>query len=215
MSRRLPSPSGPGDPAADGLPPPGSSLRKLRKAAADCRACPLWKPATQTVFGEGPASARIVVVGEVPGDEEDLSGKPFVGPSGKLFDKALAEIGLPRREMYVTNAVKHFKFIRRGRIRLHGKPSPSEQRACRPWLERELEAIRPEVIVCLGATAAQALLGRGFGLMKSRGQWQQLGNGARVLATVHPSWVLRQRGSGARAAAYASFVADLSKLCET
>jgi uracil-DNA glycosylase len=206
-------PRRPADPVeTPGLPPPGAALRTLRRAAATCRACPLWEPATQTVFGEGPATARIVLVGEVPGDEEDLSGHPFVGPAGQLLDKALAELGLDREAMYVTNAVKHFKFVPRGKRRLHSKPSPSEQRACRPWLEREFEAIRPQVIVCLGATAAQAVLGRGFGLMKARGQWTELGNGARVLATVHPSWVLRQRGSEARAAAYAGFVADLSKL---
>ncbi len=200
------------DDAAGGFPPPGSSLRRLRRAAAGCRACPLWKPATQTVFGEGPASARTVLIGEVPGDDEDLSGHPFVGPSGQLLDKALAELGLDRRDFYVTNAVKHFKFVPRGKRRLHAKPSPSEQRACRPWLERELEALRPQRIVCLGATAAQAVLGRGFRLMASRGRWFELGNGARVLATVHPSWVLRQRGGEARAEAFAGLVADLSAL---
>ena len=200
------------DDAAGGFPPPGSSLRRLRRAAAGCRACPLWKPATQTVFGEGPASARTVLIGEVPGDDEDLSGHPFVGPSGQLLDKALAELGLDRRDFYVTNAVKHFKFVPRGKRRLHAKPSASEQRACRPWLERELEALRPQRIVCLGATAAQAVLGRGFRLMASRGRWFELGNGARVLATVHPSWVLRQRGGEARAEAFAGLVADLSAL---
>jgi uracil-DNA glycosylase len=199
-------------PDAAGLPPPGASLRRLRQAAAGCRACPLWKPATQTVFGEGPARARTVLVGEVPGDEEDLSGHPFVGPAGQLLDKALAELGLDRRAFYVTNAVKHFKFVPRGKRRLHAKPSPSEQRACRPWLEREFEALRPERIVCLGATAAQAVLGRSFRVTAQRGQWFPLDNGARVMATVHPSWVLRQRGSEARAAAFAGLVADLSRL---
>ena len=200
------------DDAAGGFPPPGSSLRRLRRAAAGCRACPLWKPATQTVFGEGPASARTVLIGEVPGDDEDLSGHPFVGPSGQLLDKALAELGLDRRDFYVTNVVKHFKFVPRGKRRLHAKPSPSEQRACRPWLEREFAVLRPERIVCLGATAAQAVLGRGFRLMASRGRWFELGNGARVLATVHPSWVLRQRGGEARADAFAGLGADLSAL---
>ena len=194
--------------------PESRELEDLESAAHDCRGCELWEPATQTVFGEGPAKARIMLVGEVPGDEEDLSGHPFVGPSGQLLDRALDELGLDREAMYVTNAVKHFKFVPRGKRRLHSKPSPSEQRACRPWLERELQAIRPQVVVCLGATAAQALLGRGFGLMKSRGQWQPLANGARVLATVHPSWVLRQRGSQARAAAFADFKADLARLLE-
>ena len=194
--------------------PESRELSDLESAAHDCRGCELWEPATQTVFGEGPAKARIMLVGEVPGDEEDLSGHPFVGPSGQLLDRALGELGLDREAMYVTNAVKHFKFVPRGKRRLHSKPSPSEQRACRPWLERELQAIRPQVVVCLGATAAQALLGRGFGLMKSRGQWQPLANGARVLATVHPSWVLRQRGSQARAAAFADFKADLARLVE-
>ena len=192
--------------------PVDDSLDALRDAATGCKRCDLWKPATQTVFGEGPPRARIVVIGEQPGDQEDLSGRPFVGPAGKIFDRALEELGIDRTGMYVTNAVKHFKFEVRGKVRLHRSPDPGQQRACRVWLDGELERIRPEVIVCLGAIAAKAILGSKFGLMKQRGLWQALPNGARVLATVHPSYVLRQRDSESRHAAYASFVRDLKPL---
>ena len=194
--------------------PVDDSLDALRDAAAGCKRCDLWKPATQTVFGEGPARARIVVVGEQPGDQEDLSGHPFVGPSGKLFDRALAELGVERGAMYVTNAVKHFGFERRGKVRLHRRPDPGQQKACRIWLEGELARIRPRVIVCLGAIAAKAILGSKFGLMRQRGQWQALSDGTRVLATVHPSYVLRQRDSASRDAAYAAFVRDLGPLAD-
>jgi DNA polymerase len=194
--------------------PVDDSLDALREAAAGCRRCDLWRSATQTVFGEGPERARILVIGEQPGDQEDLSGRPFVGPAGKLFDRALAEIGVDRGALYVTNAVKHFRFEPRGKKRLHRRPEPGQQKACRVWLEGELERVRPDTIVCLGAIAANAILGSRFGLMKQRGQWQALPNGMRVLATVHPSYVLRQRDSESRHAAYADFVRDLGPLAD-
>lgn len=192
--------------------PRDESLDALREAAKGCRRCPLWKPATQTVFGEGPDDARVLFIGEQPGDAEDLSGRPFVGPAGKLFDRALAELGLDRARFYVTNAVKHFKFERRGKVRLHRSPDPSERAACRIWLERELATVQPDVIVCLGAIAARAVFGSKFGLMAQRGTWQTLADGTRAFATVHPSYVLRQRGDEARHQAYANFVDDLSLL---
>jgi DNA polymerase len=201
--------------------PPGSapvpvddSLDALRAAAAGCKRCDLWKPATQTVFGAGPDNARILVVGEQPGDAEDLSGLPFVGPAGGMLDRALEELGLDRRRMYVTNAVKHFKFERRGKNRLHKSPNPGEQRACRVWLEGELARIRPDVVVCLGAIAARNIFGARFGLMKQRGTWQVLPDGTRAFATVHPSWILRQRDSQSRDEAYRGFVADLALLLD-
>lgn len=192
--------------------PEDDSLAALRAAAAGCRRCPLWKPATQTVFGEGPEDARVLVVGEQPGDAEDLSGRPFVGPAGKLFDRALEELGIDRSRFYVTNAVKHFKFELRGKFRMHRSPDPSERAACRIWLDRELETIRPDVIVCLGAIAAKAVFGNKFRLMEDRGVWQKLPDGTRAFATVHPSYVLRQRDDASRHEAYANFVDDLSLL---
>lgn len=192
--------------------PVDGSLRALREAAAGCKRCPLWKPATQTVFGEGPARARVLLVGEQPGDAEDLSGHPFVGPAGKMLDRAMDELGLDRSRYYVTNAVKHFKFERRGKVRLHRSPDASERNACHVWLERELDTVRPDVVVCLGATAAKAVLGNKFGLMRERGQWRELPDGRRAFATVHPSYVLRQRGDDARHAAYADMLRDLSLL---
>jgi DNA polymerase len=166
------------------------------------------------VFGAGPDNARILVVGEQPGDAEDLSGLPFVGPAGGMLDRALEELGLDRRRMYVTNAVKHFKFERRGKNRLHKSPNPGEQRACRVWLEGELARIRPDVVVCLGAIAARNIFGARFGLMKQRGTWQVLPDGTRAFATVHPSWILRQRDSQSRDEAYRGFVADLALLLD-
>jgi DNA polymerase len=202
--------------------PPGSapvpvddSLDALRDAAAGCKRCDLWKPATQTVFGAGPDNARILVVGEQPGDAEDLSGLPFVGPSGQMFDRALGELGLYRRHMYFTNSVKHLWFERRGKVRLHKSPNPGEQRACRVWLEGELARIRPDVVVCLGAIAARNIFGTKFGLMKQRGTWQALPDGTRAFATVHPSWILRQRDAQSRDEAYRGFVADLALLLDT
>ena len=192
--------------------PKGRGLSALREAAMGCKRCDLWKPATQTVFGEGPARARIVVVGEQPGDKEDLAGRPFVGPAGQLFDKALDELGIDRRQCYVTNAVKHFKFERRGKVRLHKSPDPGEQGACRLWLEVELARIKPEVVVCLGAVAARNVLGNKFRLMRQRGQWVDLPGGARAIATVHPSFVLRQRDSASREREWRGFVSDLAAL---
>jgi DNA polymerase len=203
-----------GVPEGSAPDPVDDSLDALREAAAGCKRCPLWKPATQTVFGEGPDDARILVVGEQPGDQEDLSGHPFVGPAGRLFDKALEELGIDRGRIYVTNAVKHFKFERRGKARLHRSPNPAEQRACRLWLEGEIARIRPDIVVCLGAIAARNVFGTKFGLMKQRGTWQLLPDGTRAFATVHPSWVLRQRDSTARESAMRGFVADLSLLLD-
>lgn len=191
----------------------GADLATLRAAAAACRNCELWQHATRTVFGEGPEDARILVVGEQPGDEEDLRGRPFVGPSGKLFDQALERLGLDRGRFYVTNAVKHFRFEQRGKFRLHRTPGPAHVRACRAWLEREMAAIRPDVVVCLGATAARAVFGVTFKLMQSRGQWQEMADGVRGIATVHPSWILRLRQrDGDRDAAWQGFLEDLSLL---
>jgi len=192
--------------------PEGKTLGELREAAEGCRACPLWKPATQTVFGEGPDDARILMVGEQPGDEEDRSGHPFVGPSGKLLDRALEELGIDRGRTYVTNAVKHFKFELRGKRRLHKSPDRSEQRACRPWLAAEIDRLKPHTIVCLGAIAAQAVFGPSFRLMANRGRWLPLEGGGRAFATVHPSFVIRQRDPDSRARAYAAFVEDLALL---
>ncbi|MBB2756150.1 UNVERIFIED_ORG: DNA polymerase [Xanthomonas campestris] len=190
------------------------SLAQLREAARDCRRCALWQPATQTVFGEGPSDASVMVIGEQPGDEEDLSGRPFVGPAGRLFNMALGEIGIDRTTVYVTNAVKHFRFEQRGKRRLHRNPKRSHVQACSGWLHAERAQLRPAQIVCLGATAAQAVLGSSFRLMQQRGQWQRLDDGTPVLTTVHPSWVLRQGSEGAREEGYRGFVEDLRQLLD-
>ncbi|MGF6711551.1 uracil-DNA glycosylase family protein [Luteibacter sp. W1I16] len=193
---------------------PRGSITALRKQARECRACDLWKPATQTVFGEGPVRARIVVIGEQPGDQEDLAGKPFVGPAGKLFDRALDAAGIERGALYVTNAVKHFKFEPRGKVRLHKRANAEEQAACRPWLAAEIDRIDPKGIVCLGAMAAQAVFGASFRLMAERGRWIELADGRRGLATVHPSYLLRLPGHEAREQGFADFVRDLKQLKE-
>jgi uracil-DNA glycosylase family protein len=189
--------------------PETRNLTKLRQAAAGCMACDLWKTGTQTVFGEGSKKAEIVFVGEQPGDKEDLAGKPFVGPAGRVFDDGLAEAGIDRRLAYVTNAVKHFKWQASGKRRIHQKPNSSELAACRPWLDAELEAVRPKVLVALGATAAQALLGRQFRVTKERGRPVESDLAPYVVATVHPSSILRQSTNAERDAAMADFVADL------
>jgi probable DNA metabolism protein len=191
--------------------PPGS-LAELNAAAAGCRACPLWGPATQTVVGEGPGDARIMVIGEQPGDEEDLAGRPFVGPAGRLFDKALAQVGIDRDSLYVTNAVKHFKFEQRGRWRLHKNPDRSERQSCRKWLAGEIERVQPDYFVCLGVTAAEAMLGRGVRLMTERGRWLALDDRTWLLLTVHPAFVLRQPDGPARARALTLFADDLALL---
>ena len=197
--------------AADFVPP-NPTLPKLKEAARRCRGCHLWVDATQTVFGEGPASAEVMLVGEQPGDQEDRAGRPFVGPAGKLLDAALEQAGIDRGRVYVTNAVKHFKFvvIERGR-RLHKKPSPAEVRACKPWLLEELRLVKPKVIVALGATAAQALLGNQFRVTRHRGEPISSGLADAVIATVHPSAVLRAP-AGERERARQEFFEDIKKV---
>ncbi|ROO28813.1 UdgX family uracil-DNA binding protein [Salinisphaera orenii] len=185
---------------------PEASLERLQLQAAACRGCPLWRPATRTVFGEGPADARIAVVGEQPGDAEDLAGRPFVGPAGRLLDRALAEAGLDRAALYLTNAVKHFKFTPRGKARIHAKPAYREIAACRPWLDAELELLRPALVVCLGATAARTLLGRPVTVARQRGRIVEVGERA-CLVTFHPAHLLRSGAAGD----YRDFVADLAR----
>ena len=185
------------------------SLQTLREEAAGCRACHLWKDATQTVFGEGPPHARMMLVGEQPGDKEDLAGKPFVGPAGQMLDRALEEAGIDRKKTYVTNAVKHFKFVARGKFRLHQKPTTPEIKACRPWYERELAAIKPDLVVAMGATAAQSVFGKITPINKNRGRLIDLDDGIKALVTVHPSYLLRLPDAEAKAREYARFVDDL------
>jgi DNA polymerase len=189
------------------------TIPKLRAEAAQCRNCELWKRATQTVFGEGPGRARAMLVGEQPGDEEDLSGRPFVGPAGRLLDRALEEAGLDRAQLYVTNAVKHFKWVAKGKRRLHEKPRLSEIEACHPWIRGEVEALAPELIVCLGATAAQAIISRAFRVTRDRGTFVDSPLGP-AFATVHPSSILRARDDETRRRERALFVADLRKVAE-
>ena len=193
--------------AADFLPEE-LTLPALREAAAGCRGCQLWQVGTQTVFGEGDAAARALFVGEQPGDQEDRAGKPFVGPAGRVFDEALEAAGIDRSSVYVTNAVKHFKWQARGKRRIHQKPNWTEITACRPWLEAELEAVKPRVLVLLGATAAQSLLGRDFRVTQHRGELLDSGLAEAVTATVHPSSILRGEPAD-REANFAAFVDDL------
>jgi uracil-DNA glycosylase len=196
--------------AADQLIPERPTIESLRAAGAGCTACHLHELATQTVFGEGAASAAVMLVGEQPGDQEDKAGRPFVGPAGRVLDRALEAAGIDRSSAYVTNVVKHFKWVRRGKVRLHQKPNAEEIRACMPWLESELAVVRPKVLVCLGATAAQALLGSGFRVTTRRGQWVDSPLAPLVTATVHPSSILRAPDDEARELAFEGLVADLT-----
>ena len=197
--------------AADFLPA-RKMLPALRAAAAGCRGCDLYKRGTQTVFGEGSPRARVMLIGEQPGHEEDLAGHPFVGPAGRLLDRALAAASIAREDVYVTNVVKHFKWEPRGKRRIHAKPNQMEIAACLPWLEAELEVVEPDAVVCLGATAAQALLGPRFRVTKQRGQWVRAPLAERVLATVHPSAILRAPDDEARHREFDRFVADLVRV---
>ena len=203
--RRIPAAPAP-------APVVAGTLEALRESARDCRRCPLWQPATQTVFGEGPSNARTMIIGEQPGDEEDLAGRPFVGPAGRLLSRALDELGIDRSTLYLTNAVKHFRFEPRGKRRLHKRPDVAHIEACNGWLRAEIAQVKPERIVCLGVSAARAVLGPGVRLAEARGIWRTREDGVRAFATVHPSWVLRQGDRQAQADAYAGFVDDLRQL---
>ena len=206
MAKRKPRKS------AELLIPPHPNIHSLQKAAKDCQACDLWQRGTQTVFGEGQANAKVIFVGEEPGDKEDVEGKPFVGPAGGLLDKALVEAGIERTKVYVTNAVKHFKWEPRGKRRIHKKPNAAEIAACRPWLDAEIAVLKPKVVVCLGATAAQALLGRNFRVTQHRGEFVNSPLAPYVMATVHPSSILRAPDDETRHEEMRRFVADLKKL---
>jgi len=199
---------------AASLIPPRPAVAALRRSAARCQACELWKRATQTVFGEGAPGAEVMLVGEQPGDEEDRAGRPFVGPAGKLLDHALEEAGIDRSRAYVTNVVKHFKWEPRGKRRIHAKPDVVEITACLPWLQAEIAVVRPRVLVCLGATAAQSLLGRQFRVSKQRGQFVASDLAPFVTATVHPSSILRAPDDATRRKERARFVEDLRKAAE-
>ena len=200
---------GDGDGTAAPLIPERPTLKSLREAAAGCKACPLWETGTQTVFGEGSSKADVVFVGEQPGDREDLEGRPFVGPAGKLFDQALEEAGIDREQVYVTNVVKHFKWKPQGKRRIHQKPNWREIAACRPWLDAEVAVLKPRVLVCLGATAAQALLGRDFRVSRQRGELVDSPLAEKTIATVHPSSILRAED---RDVQFEEFVRDLRKI---
>lgn len=204
-----PKASAPGADGAAAFVPAGAGLAELEAAAARCKGCDLYRHATQTVFGRGAADARIVLVGEQPGDQEDLQGAPFVGPAGEVLDRALAEVGLARETVYVTNVVKHFKFEQRGKRRIHQTPRAPELNACRPWLDAELTAIKPEVLVCLGATAARAILGDQFRITRDRGRFAPTRWAPKTIATYHPSAVLRGETDAQQAELYAMLIADL------
>lgn len=188
------------------------TLPALRAASAGCKACDLWKLGTQTVFGEGIANARVMLVGEQPGDKEDLQGRPFVGPAGAVLDKALASAGIDRNDVYVTNIVKHFKWEPRGKRRLHKKPNALEISACRPWLDAEIKVVKPEVVVLLGASAAQGIMGRQFRVTQQRGQWVESNIAPLVMATVHPSSILRAPDDDSRHEEMRKFIDDLKKV---
>jgi uracil-DNA glycosylase len=197
--------------AADFLPRK-RTLKTLREASRSCKGCDLYKNATQTIFGEGPAGANVMFVGEQPGDQEDRQGRPFVGPAGRLLNKALAEAGIPRDEVYVTNAVKHFKWIWRGKRRLHQKPSIRQVMACRPWLEAELEVVRPKIVVCLGATAAQSVLARPVLITKARGKFIESDSDRIIFITIHPSAIYRHREKEEQEKEYRRFVSEMKQV---
>jgi DNA polymerase len=202
-----------GQPASE-LLPDQLTLPALKQAAADCKACDLWRTGTQTVFGEGASRAYVMLVGEQPGDQEDLTGKPFVGPAGKILDRALEEAGIDRKRVYVTNVVKHFKWTGRGKRRIHEKPNQGEIAACSPWIKAEVAVLRPRLIVCLGATAAQAIIGRDFKVTRQRGQLMASTLGPPAVGTVHPSSILRAPDDVSREHAYNAFVADLRAVAD-
>lgn len=201
----------PGEPVTE-LIPARPTLPSVREVARDCKACDLYKRGTQTVFGEGPRRAEVMMIGEQPGDAEDIAGHPFVGPAGKLLDRALEEAGIERSLVYVTNVVKHFKWEPRGKRRIHAKPNAAEINACRPWLDAEIALVRPRVLVCLGATAAQALLGRGFRVSQQRGAFVESALAPHVIATVHPSSILRAPDDESRREEMREFVHDLQTI---
>lgn len=200
-----------GQPVHD-LIPDRPSIDTVAEAAAGCKACDLYKRGTRTVFGEGPHQAEVMMVGEQPGDAEDQAGRPFVGPAGKLLERALEEAGIPRKQVYLTNVVKHFKWEPRGKRRIHAKPNAAEIAACRPWLETEITLVRPRVLVCLGSTAAQALIGRSFKVSRQRGEFVTSSLAPRVIATVHPSSILRAPDDDQRRLEMSKFVDDLSRV---
>jgi DNA polymerase len=211
MARKIPR--NPDDPAQKKIPST-HTLEGLEKISKDCKACDLWERATQTVFGEGESNSKVMFVGEVPGDQEDRAGKPFVGPAGNLLNKALAEAGIDRSKVYITNAVKHFKWEPRGKRRIHKKPNSAEIAACRPWLDAEIARVRPKVIVCLGATASQALLGMAFRVTQHRGEFIESSLAPYVAATIHPSAILRAPTDAEREEEMKRFVADLKKIAK-
>lgn len=214
LRARRPRPDPDEIPGAQAFLPAKLSLSALRASVATCRGCPLYKDATQAVFGEGLTSSKVMLIGEQPGDSEDLAGEPFVGPAGRLLDDALEAAGIPRKEAYVTNAVKHFKFTRRGKRRIHDKPTRYEVEACRPWLGAELEVVAPDIVVLLGATAAQALLGNTFRVTRSRGQALETDLATYTFATVHPASVLRAPDEDMRREAREAFFSDLALVGE-
>lgn len=209
--RRPPKDPAPGQPVSE-LLPERPTLAAVRAVAKGCKACPLYLRGTQTVFGEGPRRAELMLVGEQPGDAEDSAGHPFVGPAGKLLDRALDEAGIDRSLVYLTNVVKHFKWEPRGKRRIHAKPNAAEMGACRPWLETEIALVKPRVLVCLGATAAQALLGKAFKVSRQRGELVASSLAPIVTATVHPSSILRAPDDEARRSEMGAFVADLTRV---
>ena len=201
--------------SGQGAIPFSDSIEALAQAAKTCRACDIWSRATQTVFGEGNAHAEVILVGEQPGNQEDLAGHPFVGPAGKLLDKALLAAGIARDKVYITNVVKHFNSVQRGKWRIHKKPNAEEIAACRPWQDAEIAIIRPAVIVCLGASAARSAFGKELPILKNRGQWMTSPLFPKTLITVHPSSILRAPDEAAREKAFADFVADLNLVAES